>query len=58
MPGGSGCGSELLLDLGGVVLRDVLSMAACIVLHILRQQRDDRNGVAALDALMILEEKG
>jgi hypothetical protein len=32
MPGGSGYGSELLLD--------------------------DRNGVAVLDALMILEEKG
>jgi hypothetical protein len=33
-------------------------MLACIVLHIIRQQRDDRNGVTALDALMILEEKG
>jgi hypothetical protein len=29
-------------------------MLACIV----RQQFDDQNGVAALDALMILEEKG
>jgi hypothetical protein len=50
MPDGSGCGSELLLDLGGLVLRGVISMLACIV----RQRLDDRNGVAALEGVVIL----
>jgi hypothetical protein len=52
MPDGSGCGSELLLDIGELGLRGRVSMLACIV--ILRQQLDGQNEVAALDALMIL----
>jgi len=40
----------------GVVLWGVISMLACIVT--LRRQLDDRNGVAVLDALMILQAAG
>jgi hypothetical protein len=44
----------LLLDLGGLVLRDVVSMLT----DILRQRLDGQNGMVVLDALMVLEEKG
>ncbi|MHC1575537.1 MAG: hypothetical protein ACXQTY_07040 [Candidatus Methanogasteraceae archaeon] len=46
-----GVRGELLLDLGGLVLRGVILMLACFF----RQQLDGQNGVAALDALMILQ---